>query len=339
VKSTLKVALPEGQGWRRRAAERPAIDVAGYARRYGLIVAFIGVVAVFAVINPGTFFTLDNFAVIVNSAYSLALISVGLTVVLIAGEFDLSIGAVGSFVGMVGTGIMVHDNQYSYVGIAAGLAIAAVIGVLIGITVTKLNVASLIATLAASTVVAGLTFWYGNGIAVYSGIPSDFTRLGGTAIWQFQGVVLIVAAFAVVVWLLVEKTDFGRRLYAVGSSPAAARMAGVNNDRTKIIAFVICSVLAGATGLLIAANSNSAAPTAADGLLLPAFTAAFLGAVVLRESEFNIGGTLIAVLLLTTIDNGLAQSGAAIYVSSIIKGILLVAAVALSGLGRRSLAR
>ena len=105
------------------------------------------------------------------------------------------------------------------------------------------------------------------------------------------------------------------------------------------IALVVCSILAGATGLLIAANSNSAAPTAADGLLLPAFTAAFLGAVVLRESEFNVGGTLIAVLLLTTIDNGLAQSGAAIYVSSIVKGILLVAAVALSGLGRRALAR
>jgi ribose transport system permease protein len=303
VKSTLKIALPEGQRWRRGAAERAPIDIAGYARRYGLIAAFIGVVVVFSLINPGTFFTLNNLAVIVNSAYSLALISIGLTVVLIAGEFDLSVGAVGSFVGMVGAGIMVHDNQYSYVGIAAGLAIAAVIGLIIGIAVTKLNVASLIATLAASTVVAGLTFWYGNGIAVYSGIPTDFTRLGGTAVWQFQGVVIIVAAFALV------------------------------------ISFIVCSILAGATGLLIAANSNSAAPTAADGLLLPAFTAAFLGAVVLRESEFNIGGTLIAVLLLTTIDNGLAQSGAAIYVSSIIKGILLVAAVALSGLGRRSLAR
>lgn len=201
---------------------------------------------------------------------------------------------------------------------------------------TKLRVASLIATLAASTIVVGLTFWYGGGIAVYNDIPTSFTRLGANAIWQFQGVV-VVAVGSALAWLLLEKTDFGRRVYAVGSSPLAARMSGVNNDRVKIAAFVLCSALAGATGLLIAASSNSAAPTAADGLLLPAFTAAFLGAVVFRESEFSIAGTLVAVLLLTTIDNGLAQSGAAIWVSSVVKGVLLVAAVALSGLGRRAL--
>ena len=275
----------------------------------------------------------------VNSSFSLALVAVGLTIVLIAGEFDLSICAVGSFVGMVGTGIMTHDSQPFYVGILAGLGIAAAIGLVIGISVTKLRVASLIATLAASSIVVGRTFWYGGGIAVYNDIPTSFTRMGANAIWQFQGVVVVVGVGSALAWLLLEKTDFGRRVYAVGSSPLAARMSGVNNDRVKIEAFVLCSVLAGATGLLIAASTNSAAPTAADGLLLPAFTAAFLGAVVFRESEFNIAGTLVAVLLLTTIDNGLAQSGAAIWMSSVVKGILLVAAVALSGLGGRALGR
>jgi ribose transport system permease protein len=337
MKSSVRIALPTRESWRER--ERRAIDVASIARRYGLLVAFATVVAVFTFINPGTFLTLDNLAVVVNSAYSLALIAVGLTIVLIAGEFDLSIGAVGSFVGMVGTGIMTHDSQPFYIGILAGLAIAAAVGLVIGLSVTKLRVASLIATLAASTIVAGLTFWYGGGIAVYNNIPHSFTRLGGNAIWQFQGVVVVVAVGSLLAWLLMEKTDFGRRVYAVGSSPLAARMSGVNNDRVKTSTFIVCSVFAGATGLLIAASSVSAAPTAADGLLLPAFTAAFLGAVVFRESEFNIAGTLVAVLLLTTIDNGLAQSGAAIWVSSVVKGILLVAAVALSGLGRRALGR
>lgn len=323
----------------RRLFELRGLDVPAVARRYGLLVAFAVVVVVFTFINPGTFFSFANLAVIVNSSYSLALIAVGLTIVLIAGEFDLSIGAVGSFVGIVGTGIMSHDNQPFWVGILAGLAIASLIGFVLGVSVAKLRVASLIATLAAQTVIAGLTFWYGGGLAVYNNIPSSFTNLGSNAVWQFQGIVVIVGVGALLAWLLIEKTDFGRRVYAVGSSPLAARMSGVNNDRVKITAFVVCSVLAGAAGLLIAASSSSAAPTAADGLLLPAFTAAFLGAVVFRESEFNIAGTLVAVLLLTTIDNGLAQSGAAIWVSSVVKGVLLVAAVALSGLGRRALSR
>jgi ribose transport system permease protein len=337
VKGGVRIALPAREP--RIREHRRTVDVASIARRYGLLVAFAAVIVVFSFINPGTFLTFDNLAVVVNSAYSLALIAVGLTVVLIAGEFDLSIGAVGSFVGMVGTGIMTHDSQPFYVGILVGLAIAGAIGLVIGLSVTKLRVASLIATLAASTIVAGLTFWYGGGVAVYNNIPTSFQRLGNNAIWQLQGVVVVVAVGSLLAWTLMEKTDFGRRVYAVGSSPLAARMSGVNNDRVKTITFILCSVFAGATGLLIAASSNSAAPTAADGLLLPAFTAAFLGAVVFRESEFNIGGTLVAVLLLTTIDNGLAQSGAAIWVSSVVKGILLVAAVALSGLGRRALGR
>jgi ribose transport system permease protein len=336
---TLKPALPKSAPDVPAAYDGDRMDAGAFVRRYGLLVAFALVIATFSAIRPGTFFSTANLAVIVNAAFSLGLISLGLTIVLIVGEFDLSIGAVASFIGMVGSGYMVHQNQYSYVGVAWGLALAVVIGLTIGVVVTKLRVASLIATLAAQTVVTGLTFWYGGGIAIYNGIPSDFVSLGHNVFWQIQGVTVIVAVVALLAWLLLEKTDFGRRAYAVGSNPIAARMAGVNIDRTKLIAFVLCAVFAGATGLLIAANSDSAAPAAADGLLLPAFTAVFLGAVVFREGEFNIAGTLVAVLLLTTIDNGLAQSGAAIYVSTIVKGALLVAAVALSGIGRRMLGR
>jgi ribose transport system permease protein len=310
-------------------------DVGRLLRRYGMLVAFALILAVFTAINPGTFLTADNLAVIVNNSQHLGIVAVGLTVCLIVGEFDLSIGYVGSLIGMLTIGFFVNEGYALPLALLFGLGAAVGIGLVNGLVVTRLGVASLITTLSIGSVATGLTFLYGKGKAITAGLPTSLTSLNDPVFANLRGVVLVWLAIAAAVWFLLSMTDFGRRAYAVGASEQAARMSGVNVERTKVAAFVICSLLAGVTGLMLAASTASATPQAADGLLLDAYAAVFLGSVTLREGQFNIAGTVIAVLLLSTITNGLSQAGVDFSYATIVKGVLLVAAVALARMDRR----
>jgi len=310
-------------------------DLAGWLRRYGVLLAFLLIVALFTALNPQTFFSLDNAAVILNNSQSLGILALGLTVCLVVGEFDLSIGYVASFIGMLSVGVMVTQDQGAIAGVLAGLAAAAAIGLVNGLVVTRLGVASLITTLSVGSVAAGLNYLYGRGDAITSGLPTAITDFNRVIVLNVRGVVFVWLGLAVVLWFVLGLTEYGRRAYAVGSSPRAARMSGVNVERTKVIAFVVCSLIAGLCGLAIAASTAGATPQAGDGLLLDAYAAAFLGSVVLREGQFNVVGTVVAVLLLKTIENGLAQAGVDFSYATIVKGLLLIGAVALARSSRR----
>lgn len=310
-------------------------DLAAWFRRYGVLVAFALIIALFSALNSSTFFSLDNVGVILNNSEHLGIIALGLTVCLVVGEFDLSIGYVASFIGMLAVGVMVNQDQGAFLGLVAGIAAAAAIGLINGLIVTRFGVASLIATLSVGGVATGLNFLYAKGDPITSGLPTALTEVNGVVFGNVRGVVLVWVALAVVLWVVLATTEYGRRAYAVGSSPEAARMAGVNVGRTKVIAFTICAVVAGLTGIMLAASTSGATPQAGDGLLLDAYAAVFLGSVILREGQFNIPGTFIAVLLLTTIENGLSQAGVDFSYATIIKGLLLIGAVALARSGKK----
>jgi ribose transport system permease protein len=148
--------------------------------------------------------------------------------------------------------------------------------------------------------------------------------------------VIYVLVVAVVMWFLLEHTAIGRRLYATGFNPEAARLAGVRVDRLRFMSLVVSGMLAGATGLVLASSIASGSPTAGTSYLLPAFAAAFLGATQLKHGRFNAGGTLIAVLLLGTGTTGLALANAPQWSASMFVGVVLIASLAVTGLQRRS---
>ena len=215
------------------------------------------------------------------------------------------------------------------------MALGALIGVVNGLIVTKMKVNSVIATLGVGTIITGLTFAYSTGVPIVAGVPeascSCRSAAGSSAFpttsssWRWCSASL---------WLLVERTSLGQEIQAVGGNAAAARLAGINVDRIKILGFVISGMCAALTGILLASRLGSGTTSAADSYLLTAFAAVFLGSATLRDGEFHVLGTLVGALIIAFGFNGLNIFGAPTFSQYIFQGAILIVAVGLSSLGR-----
>lgn len=303
--------------------------------RYGTIVGLLLMIVIFSIARPEIFPTFTNFGNIINQAALTAIISGGLTVALIVGEMDLSIGFHGSLAGVLVTGFMVRLGMPIPVAIAAVLAIGLAIGVVNGLIVTKASVNAVIGTLGLGTVLTGLTFAYTAGAPISSGVPTGFINISLGQTLGLPNNIWIMALVAGVLWLLINRTDVGQHLQAVGGNPEAARLSGIAIDRVKILAFSIAGGAAALTGILLASLLGSGTSSAADSYLLDAFAATFLGSATLRDGEFHIVGTLIGVLFIAIGFNGLALLGAATFWQNIFKGGVLVIAVSMSTVARQ----
>jgi ribose transport system permease protein len=180
---------------------------------------------------------------------------------------------------------------------------------------------------------------YRGGIQISGNLPEDFTRLGREGIGPVPYLVVIWAAVAIGAWLLLERSVAGRRMYAVGGNPVASRLSGINNDRARLFAFVISGLLAGLCGLMLASSLGVGNPTSGLSYLLPAFAASFIGAATLRDGQFHVGGTVVGVLMLSFLANGLVVAGVERAWTTAAQGIVLVAAVTISTFARRVAAR
>jgi ribose transport system permease protein len=259
----------------------------------------------------------------------------GLTVPLVAGDFDLSIGYVVSFCGLLLVGLLSFNQLPIPLAILVVVAIGAVIGVINGVVVSKLGVNAFIATLGTGTLVVGLNYAYSGGIPLQLTHSREFTDVAIGRFWGVPHLVVIMAALLLILWVFLNRTVQGQHIKAIGISAESARRAGVAVDRSRIVAFACASTCAAIGGVLMASNLGSGQVTAGDGFMLTSFSAAFLGSAALKEGQFHILGTLIGVLTVAVGNNGLAMIGAPIFTQFLFAGLLLVVAVALSSIGRR----
>jgi ribose transport system permease protein len=318
----------------RRLSPRVRIGLAIFAR-YATIIGLTLMIAVFSILSPDAFPTFNNFINVLNQASLAAIIAGGLTLAVVVGELDLSIGYAASLHGVLVTGLIVHNKLPIAVAIAIVLALGAVIGVVNGLIVTKLRVNSVIATLGVGTIIVGIAFAYSSGVPIVAGVPEEFLQLSlGRWLLGIPNPIIIMAVVIVGLWVLVERTAIGQEIQAVGGNPIAARLAGVSVDRIKILGFVISAVCAALTGALLASRLGSGTTNAADSYLLTAFAAVFLGSATLRDGEFHVLGTFIGTLIIVFGFNGLNIFGAPTFSQYIFQGAILVVAVALSSLGR-----
>jgi ribose transport system permease protein len=307
------------------------------AAKYGTTAGLLLLLIIFSVMRPDAFFTISNMLIILKQGAILTMIALGLTVVLTLQEFDLSIGFLASFVGMITTGMMSFNHFPVPVAVTIGLGAGCAAGAINGLIVTLLKVPSLVATLGTGSALIGVTFLYSKGAQISSGIPSVYKTIGKGYLGGIPNLVLIMVAFAVLLWILMNRVEAGRRMYAIGGNPNAAWMSGISLRKYRILGFCISGFGAGLGGLCLAAMLGVGHPQAADGFLLDAFTAAFLGAVTLKEGEFHVVGTVIGVLILSVTFNGLTMLGVEFYAQNVIKGLILIGAVALSRAGKKDL--
>jgi len=314
----------------------PAAKAAlGIFARYATIIGLGAMILAFSLLSPDAFPTFNNFINVINQASLAMIISGGLTLALVIGEMDLSVGYAASLHGVLVTGLIVHSKLPIPVALAVVIALGGLVGAVNGLIVTKLRVNSVIATLGVGTILVGLAFAYSSGVPIVAGVPEAFLQLTlGRWLFGIPNPIIVMALVVLILWVLVERTAIGQEIQAVGGNQAAARLAGISVDRIKILAFVIPGMCAALTGALLASRLGSGTTSAADSYLLTAFAAVFLGSATLRDGEFHVLGTLVGTLIIAFGFNGLNIFGAPTFSQYVFQGATLIIAVGLSSLGR-----
>ena len=321
------------------AAIRPQSRVGNAAllvvSKYGTLIAMAIMIVFFAVAVPnGAFFTPTNLLSIVNQSALTAIVAFGLTMVLVVGEFDLSIGYAASLAGVLVTGFIANQGFPIVVAVVVTILLGGGMGAVNGVLVTKARVNAVVATLGVGTVLVGLAFGYTAGSPITQ-LPEEFTWITLARFLGIQNPIWFMLIVGVILWVLLNRTPMGQRIQAVGANPKAAQLAGIRVDRAKIAAFVMAGSCAALTGVLLASILGSGTVSAADGYLMDSFAAVFLGSATLRDGEFHILGTLVGVLVVSVGFNGLALMGTPTFWQYVFKGGILVFAVALSTIARR----
>jgi ribose transport system permease protein len=317
-----------------------SVSIAGLARRYGTLIGFAAVVVYFWINLPDTFLTGRNLLNISQQMSMLAVVAFAMTAVMAMGDFDLSVGSMASLAGVVAALVFIAGGPIA-LAIAAALAAGLVGGLINGALVSYVGILPFVATLGAMTVYSGLAFRLSGGKTIFgSAIPAgfaDFARGGiplGSSGLALPHLTAVALGALLLVWLLLEQTAFGRRLYAIGGNSEAARLAGVRVKPLRLAAFGLAGVGAAAAGLMYASRVASANPTQGAGLMLDSIAAVFLGMTISEEGEPRVLGTLAGVLILGVIGNGLTQMNVDSYVRDMLTGSIIIVAVAASSLGK-----
>jgi len=304
--------------------------------KVGAVYVWVAIIIVFSIWVPDTFPTLDTAKQILNSNAITGLAALAITIPLAARVFDLSFAFVMTLTGVAVAKLVVGGTPL-LVAILIGIGIGLAIGLINATVVVVAKIDSFIGTLATGSLIQALITMVTDDTPISDArLAGGFSDVGQTNITGVTLPVLYFALVAVAIWYLLEHTATGRRLYATGFNPDASRLAGVSVDKLRFLSLVTSGGLAGASGIVLASTLGSGSPTGGTPYLLPAFAAVFLGATQLKNGRFNAGGTIIAVLLLGTGTTGLALAAAPQWSQAMFVGVVLIAALAVTGIQRRT---
>lgn len=299
---------------------------------YGVLLAIVLTFAAFSLLRPDSFFTVVTMKGILRDCAPLLVVSLGVTVVLVMNEYDLS---VGGLISLCATLVVVFlSTQYEgmnyVVAIVLTLLIGAGIGALNGVLVAYVRLPSFILTIAAGTVFTGLSLEIVDSQSVFQGIDPAYTKIANGTFLGFSNVVFIGLVVLLVVHLFLRHTEPGRYMYAIGGNPEAARLSGLRVRLLKSIGFAAVGLGAAIAGILLTSQAGASNPNSGVGFLLPAYAAAFLGSSMFRAALFTPLGTALGALYLQIIGTGLTILNLSGPLVQIIQGAILVAAILVS---------
>jgi len=300
-------------------------------RRYGILIGLIGLIMVFSILSE-RFFTISNMLIVMRQTSIVAFLGVGMTFVILGAGIDLSVGSVLAFSGAIAAGVM--QSRGIFFGILAGLAIGTGLGAFNGIVSTKLKIPSFIATLAMMAIARGGTLVYTGGRPV-TGLPSSFGFLGRGYIGNIPFPIILMLIIFILAYIVLKLTRFGRYVYATGGNINAARASGIKVDNIIISTFAISGFLSGLTGIILASRLNSAQPTAGMGYELDAIAAVVLGGTNLFGGEGELWGTLVGAFIMGILNNGLNMLNVSSFYQQVVKGIVILIAVAVAQSGKK----
>lgn len=302
--------------------------------RNALLLLLVAVVIFFSVWpqTSETFPSVANVRNLLGDQTVVALMAIGAIFPLLVGEFDLSIGYLVAFLGIFNASAMARFHLPLLVAMALTLVIAATIGLITGLAVSRLGLPSLVITLATGTLMSGVVLWYSEGLSIVSGISPNLITFGSGTWFGIPRAGFLLLVVTLVAWHFLERTPSGRYLRFIGSNRDAARLVGVRVNWYVTSTFVISATLSGVAAIALTARNGAANPGDGPGLLFPAIAAAFLGATTVRPGQFNVLGTVIGVFFVAVSVSGLNLAGAQAWVPPVFYGASLALAVLLSTL-------
>mgnify|MGYP001954768029 CR=1 FL=1 len=300
--------------------------------RFGLVIVWVALIALFGAMRPDTFLTWSNFSTIFGSEAVLVIVTLGLIIPLTAGDFDLSIAQVLTLVSMSTAILDARLDVPLLLVIPIVLCLGALIGLINGAITLYFRVHSLIVTLGVGTFLHGVTLWIGNSQTISGVSPGLMEWVIIQRFWGIPIAFYYAILLAVLIWYMLSYTAFGQHLLFTGRGREVGRLTGVAVGRVRLTAFVLSGLMGAIAGILYTGTTGSANPSSGTFLLLPAFAAAFLGATCIKPGRFNPWGSVIAVYFLVTGINGLSFLGFRTFVQDLFYGGALVLAVMVSQL-------
>jgi ribose transport system permease protein len=306
----------------------------------GAVYVLIAICIIFSIWAPNTFPQAATIKQVLDNNAITALAALALIVPLSARVFDLSFAYVMSLSGVTAAHFVAADNWPVLLALLAGIAAALVIGLVNGFVVVIMRIDSFIGTLATGSLVQAFISFVTNDNSINSEkLSGSFSTMSQGSIGGIIYPVFYALIIATALWVLMDHTATGRRLYATGFNPNAARLADIRVNKLRFCSLLTSAGLAGFAGVMLASSLAAGSPSAGTSYLLPAFATVFVGATVFKHGRFNAWGTIVAVLMLGTGVVGLGLVSAPLWAIDMFTGVVLIAALSANSFERRTLLR
>ena len=289
-----------------------------------MFIILVAIVALFSILSP-YFLRIRNVYAIGLTISVIGIVCIGQSLVLLTGAFDLSVGSIAGFAGIVVAYLTKRYGLYP-LWLFAGIGLGAAIGLVNGLLVQKARINALITTLSMMTIFQGATFLVSNGFAIGVNDPA-FRFLGTTRVGGIPMPILILLVLYVIFYLMLRYSVFGRYLYSIGGNPEAARLSGINVDRIRILVFMLTGILSSFAGIMLASRLGAAQTDAGSQYPLNSIAACVLGGISIAGGEGVILGALVGVAIIGVLQSGLIMIGMPSYYQWIATGLVLIIAV------------
>jgi ribose/xylose/arabinose/galactoside ABC-type transport system permease subunit len=295
-------------------------------KKYTIMLVLVGLMALFSLTSP-YFLTLRNITNIINQNTYFIIVAVGLSFVMIGGGIDLSVGYQMSLVGVVTAMMMVIYHLPVWLAVVLGLLLGTVLGLLNGLIVARIKVFPLIATLATSVIFQGISYLISQA-RTFRNYPEEFLFFTKGKVLGMPFDVFLTLLIVILACFVYYETIFGLRLMALGGNEEASRLAGINTRRMKIAVYAICGFLVAIATMVMISKANTTHSSFGPGTEFTALTAAIVGGISFMGGEGNVPALVAGVFVLAVLGNGMQLAGWGTYPQFIVRGVILLGAVA-----------
>jgi ribose/xylose/arabinose/galactoside ABC-type transport system permease subunit len=308
-------------------ARRGSFEYKKFFSKYGIVFVLLILILALSIISP-TFLSVANIMNVLRQIAINGFLAVGMTFVILTGGIDLSVGSVLAFSGVIAATLAKTPGVPIIVPVIAGIVSGLVLGTMNGFVISRFKLAPFIVTLGMMSIARGLTFVYSDGRPI-PGLSKAFLKIGGGSIFGIPNQVIILLLVFIIANIILTQTKFGRYIYAIGGNEVSAVISGLNTKRVKMWVYSISGILSGLAGVILTSRVTSGLPQAGQSYELDAIAAVVIGGTSMTGGKGKLWGTIIGILLIGTLNNGMDLLNVSSFYQLIVKGLIIVLAVLL----------